>query len=122
MEDWWDDPPSSFPIFILAVDNASSTQEIKGFTKEWMLVQLDCLNKKILYDIRMGSHDRHVGEGISNDQIILADFFFENIKQVLILFNQVQQRQTHEFVGQLKDFVAFFARFIGETSDSLFRL
>ena len=58
-------------------------------------MQLDRLDEEVFDDIWMGSRDRDVGKSISNNQIILTDFFFKNLKWVLILLDQLQEGQSH---------------------------
>lgn len=53
-------------------------------------MQLDGLNEEVLDDIWVSSTYRHVGKGISNDQIVLADLFFKDLKGVLILFDKFE--------------------------------
>ena len=89
----------SFPVFTLSKCNASIIEELEDFSKQGMLLKLDGVNHEILDEVGVDGNDLETGECVADDQIVLDNLFFENFQWAMVLFDQFQECQAHEFVG-----------------------
>ncbi len=112
----------SFPVLTFSESNASIIEEPEDFRKQGMFLKLDGVNHEILDNFGVDRNDLETCECVTDDQIVLGNFFLENFERAIVLFYQFEKRQAHEFVGQLKDFVAELGSSGCKALDSLFWL
>ncbi len=119
MKNRGNDSSFSFPVLALSESNASIIEEPEDFRKQWMFLKLDGVNHEILNDFGVDRNDLETCECVTNNQIILSNFFLENFERAIVLIDQFEKRQAHKFVGQLKDFVAELGCSVCKALDSL---